>query len=1064
MESYTIRSVLNGQPHITMENKPETILSPIAFGRIQTSLGEDKKIKTIKVLFDSGASETIVNSKLTNSLRKKQTTQASQWNTAAGTVTTNHKAQIRFTLPEFYENTIIKHNAHVLTSDINYDLIIGRDLLRLLGIQLDFINQEIRWGEANIPMKHPECTLKDFHIAEPESTSEAFKRIKSILDAKYEKADLTEVVANCKHLSEKEQKQLLSLLTKYEDLFDGTLGKWSGEEHQIQLKEGVEPYHAKGFPIPKCHEATLKLEIERLEKLGVIRKVNNSEWAAPTFIIPKKDGTVRFLSDFRELNKRIRRKPFPLPNIQDLLLKLEGFTYGTTLDLNMGYYHIRLDPDARKLCTIILPWGKYEYLRLPMGLSNAPDIFQEKISNLMCDLEFVRAYIDDLLIISKGDWDEHLNKLEQVFERLRSAGLKVNAKKCSFGTDKLEYLGYLISKQGIQPIPKKIQGILDIDVPKNRKQLRRFVGMINYYRDMWIRRSELLAPLTDLCGKTSKKFEWNDKCQKSFDLIKKLLSKEVLLAYPDFNKTFEIHTDASDLQLGAVISQEGKPIAFYSRKLTPAQTRYTTTEQELLAIVETLKEFRNILLGQKIKIYTDHLNLTHKNFTTNRVMRWRLLIEEYGPEFCYIKGTKNVVADALSRLDMIPRSATSDLLLTNADLFGESKQDIPNIINPVSFQLIFKYQKEDKELLKLAKGNNYSIQNFHGGGKTIPLIVYNGKIVIPKILTKRIVQWYHVNLCHPGKTRTEQTIRQYFTWNNLRENVHQVCSTCDICQRTKRNSKKYGKLPAKIAESNPWEKLCVDMIGPYTIKDKNGKVHILHCVTMIDPATGWFEMKDVKEKDAATVANLVEQVWLTRYPWPQEIIYDRGSEFMGLFATMVSEDYNIKKRPITVRNPQANAILERIHQTLGNIIRTFELHTNSEDIEESWNGVLSAAMFALRSTIHTTLQATPMQLVFGRDAILNIKFQADWNIIKQRKQQLIYLNNKRENSKRLEHTYNVNDKVLLDVKDTTKAKYAKNPYKGPYHIVQVNDNGTVHLDMGHLIEVVNIRNIKPYKE
>jgi transposase InsO family protein len=326
------------------------------------------------------------------------------------------------------------------------------------------------------------------------------------------------------------------------------------------------------------------------------------------------------------------------------------------------------------------------------------------------------------------------------------------------------------------------------------------------------------------------------------------------------------------------------------------------------------------------------------------------------------------------------------------------------------------------------------------------------------------VEWYHVNLCHPGKTRTELTIRQYFTWNNLRQTVHEVCSTCDICQRTKRNSKKYGKLPAKEAESIPLAKLCVDMIGPYIIKDKSGKIYRLHCVTMIDPATGWFEIIDVKFKDASTVANAVEQVWLTRYPWPQEIIYDRGSEFMGVFAEMVARDYNIKRRPITVQNPQANAIIERIHQTLGNIIRTFELHTNTEDIEESWSGILSAAMFALRSTIHTTLQATPMQLVFGRDAILNIKFQADWNIIKQRKQKMIDLNNQRENSKRLEYEYKVNDKVLLDVKDITKAKYAKNPYKGPYHVLQVNDNGTVLLDMGHLIDTVNIRNIKPYKE
>ena len=169
---------------------------------------------------------------------------------------------------------------------------------------------------------------------------------------------------------------------------------------------------------------------------------------------------------------------------------------------------------------------------------------------------------------------------------------------------------------------------------------------------MWIRRSDVLAPLATLTSKKTK-WKWGSEEQKAFAKMKKIISKETLLAYPDFNDEFVIHTDASDLQLGAVISQKGKPIAFYSRKLKPEQTRYTTTEKELLSIVETLKEFRNILLGQKIVVHTDHKNLTCKNFNTARVMRWRLILEEYGPELRYIKGEHNIVADTLSRLKML---------------------------------------------------------------------------------------------------------------------------------------------------------------------------------------------------------------------------------------------------------------------------------------------------------------------------------------------------------------------------------------------------------------------------
>jgi len=169
---------------------------------------------------------------------------------------------------------------------------------------------------------------------------------------------------------------------------------------------------------------------------------------------------------------------------------------------------------------------------------------------------------------------------------------------------------------------------MKIDAPKTRKQLRSFIGMVNYYRDMWPQRSHLLAPLSSLTSSTAK-WDWTEQCQKAFEDIKKLIAKETLLTYPNFNKMFEIHTDASKVQLGACISQEGRPVAFYSRKLNPAQTRYTTTERELLSIVETLKEFRNILLGQQIIVHTDHANLTYKNFNSDRVMRWRLFIEEY---------------------------------------------------------------------------------------------------------------------------------------------------------------------------------------------------------------------------------------------------------------------------------------------------------------------------------------------------------------------------------------------------------------------------------------------------
>ena len=338
------------------------------------------------------------------------------------------------------------------------------------------------------------------------------------------------------------------------------------------------------------------------------------------------------------------------------------------------------------------------------------------------------------------------------------------------------------------------------------------------------------------------------------------------------------------------------------------------------------------------------------------------------------------MADALSRLDLNDKSTTLEAHLH--EFFGAD--ELPEHSFPLTYKEIARSQNDDPALLqKVRTDSSYSIKIYRGGGKNRELIVRDDKIVLPLSLQKRCVRWYHEMLCHPGETRTEQTIRQHFYWKNLRKDVEDICKKCEICQITKRKTIKYGHLPPKEAESEPWEVLCVDLIGPYKIRNIHSKKDLeLWCLTMIDPATGWFEMVRIPKRDAFTVAQLAEYTWFTRYPWPQQIIYDRGTEFMGEFRRMVQEDYGITTKPITSRNPQANSILERVHQTIGNMFRTCQVQY-SEDTDPI-DGVLAACMFAVRATYHTTTQATPSQLVFGRDAILNTKFIANWKHIKAR--------------------------------------------------------------------------------
>jgi len=339
-----------------------------------------------------------------------------------------------------------------------------------------------------------------------------------------------------------------------------------------------------------------------------------------------------------------------------------------------------------------------------------------------------------------------------------------------------------------------VKAVMKIAEPKNRKELRSFIGVVNCYRDMWIRRSHVLAPLAALTSKTTK-WKWEPQHQKAFAMAKKVIAKEMLLAYPNFNKPFQIHTDASHYQLGAVVSQEGKPIAFYSRKLNPAQTRYTTTERELLSIVETLKEYHNILLGQAIKVFTDHKNLVYKHFNTERVMRWRVLLEEFRPQLAYIKGTNNIVADALSCLDISEEDFSQDVF--NGELAADD-DEFPDEF-PLSYKEIAYRQGKDKALQKKLENNPELYQKvpYKFSDRTCKIINKGGKIYLPKALQHKCAKWHHDYLMHPGETRLEFTIAQHYTWVALRPTVQRAIKACPNCELCKKNSKKYGLLPPK---------------------------------------------------------------------------------------------------------------------------------------------------------------------------------------------------------------------------------------------------------------------------
>jgi hypothetical protein len=1093
----------------TKEEKSSLQPTPVTLVNIRGGKkGRTTVLNGLRVLLDSGSSHSVATTQCAKENKHKWKPQEREFTTAGGVMSTEYESKIRFNLSEFSESKIIEWNFSLVnkSEDIGYDMIIGRDLMKELGLIIDFSKMAVVWEGISIPMRdyHKLGKLNKMELNaviqrshEPIATQEATERMVKILDSNYKKADLAKVVAGTTHLDKGQREKLYRLLKEYEDLFDGSLGTWQTAPVDFELKEDAEPHSQRHYPVPHLYKQTFKKELDRLVELGVLEPVQESEWGSPTFIVPKKDMKIRFVSDFRRLNAKLKRKPYPLPRIGDTLQNLEGFQYATSLDMNMGYYHIVLSEKSADMCTIVTEFGKFRYKRLPMGVSCSPDIFQAKIYELLGDIEGVKAYIDDILVIKRGTFDEHLEQLEEIFRRSQRAGIKMNAEKCRFGLNEIDYLGYIVTPEGVKPNPKKIEAIQKMERPRTTTEVRRLIGMVQYYRDLWPRRSHLLQPFTDVStGKKNQPITWTPELESAFKAVKQMISKETLLTYPDWSKPFEIHTDASDYQLGAVISQEGKPIAFFSRKLNSAQKNYTTTEKELLSIVECVREFRNILFGYPIIVHSDHKNLVHAATISQsqRVMRWRMILEEFGPDIRHISGVDNIVADAISRLPTAnkdeeePRTEVqrlNEMFINNEanDLLAENDESFPLDLLQVREAQQEELNKNNSKLKQVlrTKNSGYVLNDLEG----VELVFYKDRIYVPKALRERTIIWYHAYLCHPGADRLYNTLKQVCYWKGMTSATNAYCKKCKECQKHKKRSRKYGHLPSKvIGDLVPWQTVHTDLIGPYSLTAKQyqpdgtiiNKEFSLTCMTFLDPATGWFEMvqvplfniddvkngnREVIDKTSARISQLFNQVWLSRYPRPKEVVFDNGSEFKKDFLPLL-KDFSIKPKPTTIKNPQANSPVERIHKVVMNMFTTKNLTGQIFDYVDPWGEILSSIAWAIRASHHSTLGATPAQLVFGRDMIFNMKTLINWKSLSVKKQMSTDKSTLRENSKRLDYDYTVGQQVYI-VRDPPYRKI-EGPKLGPYEITEVFTNGNVRIQRGFVNERINIRRLEPHFE
>lgn len=517
------------------------------------------------------------------------------------------------------------------------------------------------------------------------------------------------------HMNPEQKVKITQLCTKYSSLFHKNSENLTFSnviKHTIPTTDN-NPVYTKTYRYPHIHKEEVQRQIQELLKNKIIRP-SHSPWSSPLWIVPKKlDASGkqkwRIVIDYRKLNEKTIGDRYPLPNITDILDKLGKCHHFSTLDLASGFHQIEIDEKSIPKTAFNTEQGHFEFVRLPFGLSSAPATFQRVMDIVLKGLinKICVVYLDDILIFSTS-LEEHLEHLTLVFERLRESNLKIQLDKSEFIRRDVEFLGHIITPEGIKPNKKKIEAIENFPLPRTQTQIKSFLGLIGYYRKFISHFSDLTHEFTKRLKKNCPMNLTDPKYLEAFETCKQLLSNDPILQYPDFNQEFQLTTDASNFALGAVLSQNDKPIAYASRTLNDAEKRYSTIERETLAIVWACKNFRPYLFGRKFKIYSDHKPLQwlfSLKDPSSKLLRWRLKLEEYDYQLIYKQGKFNTNADALSRVEIHQTETndqteeTDDLLslYPNYDpqeLLSLENLDLPDIDSPDTVSTVHSNQSD----------------------------------------------------------------------------------------------------------------------------------------------------------------------------------------------------------------------------------------------------------------------------------------------------------------------------------------------------------------------------------
>ncbi|KAL7294472.1 hypothetical protein TKK_0012466 [Trichogramma kaykai] len=864
-----------------------------------------------------------------------------------------------------------------------------------------------------------------------------------------EHVDQNNFEASMNHLNNYERKVIENIIDKYKMIFAkdrydvGTV-----KEYEARIDLIVDKYCSKRpYRCTVEDRKEIEMQVAELLKRNLIEE-SYSPFAAPVTLAYKKEEKrrSRLCIDFRDLNKIIVPQAQPFPLIEDMVIKTRDCKYFTKLDINSAFWSIPLRIEDREKTGFVTQEGHFHWTCLPFGMKTSPAIFQRILSNIIRKYKLSECavnYIDDILIFSKT-FEEHIQHISALLEAIKKEGFRLKLSKCTFALDSVQYLGHIIKYNSVSPLNDNLVSIRNFPIPRNQKNVRQFLGKINFYNAYVPRISLILEPLHNLLRK-GQQFVWTEECQKTFEYMKEFLCTQPVLAIYDPSLPIHIYTDASLQGIGAVFKQpqlneklkEEKPVAYFSRKLNEAQKRKKAIYLECLAIKEAVKYWQHWLMGRPFKIFSDHKPLEKMNVkarTDEELGDLAYYLSQYDFEIIYHPGKDNVEADCLSRNPVL-----------EPVLGGREEEKTLRVVNVIKIEEIINDQKnnaelqEDRDKLKLRDEIYYKrCRN-------------KEKIWLSEKCCKELIEKTHREFCHLGINQMQSKIIPYYTAKNIRENIKKTCKGCEICIRNKsRGQNKIGLLSQFGPAKEPFEIVSIDTIGGLGGNRSSKKyLHLL-----VDHFTRFACILTSKTQNSKDFIKLMEKVLEDHSV--KMVLTDQYPGINSREFKDFLKQKNILMVFTAINAPFSNGLNERLNQTLINKIRCA---VNENNNRSAWTKLAQKCVEKYNETDHTVTGFSPKFLLQGENTSSlpeKLREVTDQNHLREAratalKNSMKYheYNKKVYDKNRKDQEFKVGDMVYVENGNRLNRKKLDELRIGPYKIKKKVSNSMYEVDIGH---------------